>query len=119
MLTELFPNETLSFDEGKMPWDLKNNNPDIYLFDIGGLCHTDFSGGQRMRLCSVILRELDDHPNTKFVPWSSFTRKFIRYAFEEEKLEKIPINMWLPSEQECQNKMEYELEEDFKKWVKQ
>lgn len=73
----------LVFHRDKYPHELRNGCPDIYLFDIGGLCYVDHSGDRRHDFCHEVVRAVEEHPNTLFIPWTSMTRDMFRFALTE------------------------------------
>lgn len=87
---EGFPEEKITFHRGKLPHDLKNANPDYYVFDIGGM---DMGGTSRGHFCNEVARQLADHPNTTFVPWSAFTHRYAEGAIQE-LLVPDPNGVW-------------------------
>lgn len=97
-LTELLPDVKLRFSRGKQPQDLANASPDVYVFDIGGMCYVDYGGIQRRNWCHMVLRQLEDHPNTLFIPWTSMTGDSLQWAIEDFMPEaKNAANIWLPN----------------------
>lgn len=87
---EGFPGEEIRFSRGKLPHDLSNASPDFYVFDIGGM---DMGGTGRGRFCNEVVRQLADHPNTLFVPWSAFTHRYAEGAIQE-LLVPDPDGVW-------------------------
>ncbi len=71
------------FNRGVLFSGLANANPDFYVFDIGGMCRVDFGGTQRVGWCHHVLRAMDDHPQTGFVPWSMMTWQAARSAIDD------------------------------------
>lgn len=96
---DAYPEETnLIFKRDMQPHNLKNNPVDVYLFDFGGLCYTDFSGSFRMSFASEIVKQLKDLPNTLFIPYSKMTRDYVHDAMEELFPGIQAPNMILPSD---------------------
>lgn len=96
---EQLPDADIKFHRKMMPHKLANASPDVYLFDIGGLCYVDHSGERRLNLCHEVLRQVEDHPSTLFIPWTSMTRDYLRYALEDmlpETAANTPPNVWCP-----------------------
>lgn len=130
-LQELVPEIKLTFSLNKSPDQLSNASPDVYLFDIGGMCATDYGGSQRRNWCHMLMRQIDDHPNTLFIPWSSMTGDSIRSAMQEflpewddpeAELPEPPVrfNVWLPPENERWSNVWFEytgLAEKLRGWV--
>lgn len=83
LFRQTFPGHALTFTRDMLPHMLANACPDVYLFDIGGLCYTDYSGGVRINFCKDVIAQVKDHPNTLFIPWSSMTMSYTRDAAEE------------------------------------
>lgn len=73
----------VKFKRNMLFTELRNGSPDLYVFDIGGLCYVDYSGRQRMDWCNEVLRQVADHPNTLFIPYSDMTRGYCRVAMED------------------------------------
>jgi len=126
------PKHKILFCKDKRPHELANARPDIYVFDIGGLCYVDYSGNQRHNFCHEVVRQVEDHPNTLFVPWTSMTRASLRFAMTEflpefagkaeddrEFSEGLRPNVWCPGENEDRNLLaisESSLKAIVKKW---
>ena len=70
-LTKLFPKFSLSFKRDVLPHDLANENCDLYLFDYGGMLPgcTDMI----VSLYRSFIQQAEDHPNTVFLLYSSFS----------------------------------------------
>jgi hypothetical protein len=67
------------FRRGKRPHDLTGRRPDLYVIDYGGLsagCPGGAGEAITDRLMRELIRQIDDHPNTAFVLWSSFTESW-------------------------------------------
>lgn len=108
--TEWLPGVELKFKHGVAPTQL-TNHPDIYIWDIGGLCYVDHSGDQRLSMCHFLVDQLDAMPNVLFIPWSSMTRDTMAYAIteflpefaakpeEERSYPEAPVrpNLWCPA----------------------
>jgi hypothetical protein len=98
---EAFPEEEIKFYRDKLPKDLKNANPDYYIWDIGGMCVVDISGARRQLFTDDIVRQIEDHPNTWFIPNTLITCSSLRAALmdlmPEEDFEelKVPPNVVL------------------------
>jgi hypothetical protein len=90
-----FADEQLIFHRGKLPHDLKNGAPDYYVFDIGGM---DMGGTfvRRRMFSNELARQVGEHPNTTFVPWSAFTHRYAEGALEELLLGDDPDTEWKP-----------------------
>ena len=72
------------------PYALSGLCPDIYVFDYGGASLFDAdSAGWVMR---ELLRQIDDHPNTLFIIWSSYTWREYAGLLREE-LRTVPYNV--------------------------
>jgi hypothetical protein len=108
-LCETLRGHTLAFQRDMRPHLLANASPRVYLFDIGGMCVTDFGGGMRRNWAHTLIRQLEDHPSTLFVPWTSMTGDSLRSALQEflpewhdpeAALPDPPArpNLWLPPE---------------------
>jgi hypothetical protein len=84
------------FKRGVNFYQLKGCRPDLYLFDVGGMCYEGFGAAWNWcrNLADVVI---DDHPSTLFVPWSSMTVRDWRDIVTEEvpALQQLP-NVWLP-----------------------
>lgn len=94
---EGFPDEKdILFSRGKGFLDLKNGCPDFYVWDIGGMCYTDYSGHGRSGFSRGVVEQLKDHPDTWFVPWSAFTFRYVEGALAEEYGEDVQIDGRLP-----------------------
>jgi hypothetical protein len=89
---DLLPGVALQFQRDVLFTQLANGRPDVYLFDIGGMCMTDYSGQQRFNWCHEVARQVEDHPNTLFLPWSEFTIRHWGDAVKEflPKLREAP-----------------------------
>lgn len=83
LFSKAFPAEKLTFKRDVLLSELRNGNPDIYVWDIGGLCYVDQSGTQRYNWSHEVVRQIEDHPGTVFVPWSAFTQRYVRGALED------------------------------------
>ena len=81
--TKTFPKERILFSRGKMPRELANASPNYYVWDIGGLCYTDYSGTQRGDFSRVVIDQIKEHPDTVFVPWSRFTQQYAEGALAD------------------------------------
>lgn len=108
---EMLPGCQFTFYRDKTPFHLKNASPDVYVFDIGGLCYVDHSGERRLDLCREVLRQAEDHPRTLFVPWTSMTGDYLRTALHQLLPEwsdpdatlpenPAPFNVWLPPQRQ-------------------
>jgi hypothetical protein len=107
LFRQMLPGEKLLFERNKRPSQLANGSADVYVFDIGGMCYVDHSGERRKSWCHDVLRQVEDRPNTLFVPWTSMTGDYLRYVLQEMLPEwddpdaelpepKAPPNVWLP-----------------------
>ena len=79
---------------------LSNYPCDIYIFDIGGLCATDYSGRARGGFCRTVLEQLQERPSTAFIPWSRMTKGSVRGAIEDLVLgnaDEVPDDYKEPS----------------------
>jgi hypothetical protein len=119
------PDVKLQFKQDVDPYKLKNARCDVYLFDIGGLCYVDHSGEKRISLCHEVLRQVEDHPNTLFVPWTSMTRDYLRAALQdllpefESSHESPKANVWCPGkkrEGDWDNEARGDLAAKLKEW---
>jgi len=65
------------------PHDLKNRSPDIYVIDYGGI---GALGASMLSECvfSEFAEAVEEHPNTLFIVWSSFSEGFYRAAIANE-----------------------------------
>jgi hypothetical protein len=117
-LTEMLPGLQLTFHRDKQPSLLSNANPDLYVFDVGGMCKVDFGGHMRRNWAHNLMRQIDDHPNTLFIPWSQMTGDSIRSVMQEflpewddpeAELPEPPTrhNVWLPPATEKFNWWKY------------
>lgn len=105
-----FAAEQLAFHRGKLPHDLKNGAPDYYVFDIGGMDMGGTSARRRM-FSNELARQVREHPNTTFVPWSAFTHRYAEGALEELllgddtdtewKLSMLPPNILILDTNSC------------------
>ena len=123
----------LYFKREVLPGELKNGSPDIYLWDIGGMCIVDHSGDRRIEFCRQIVEQVDDHPNTLFIPYTAMTRRDLQFALTEylpefackaeedrEYPEETPRgNVWCPKkEYEGGDRYPPSLVEKLKEWFK-
>lgn len=103
-LTAAFPGVTILFSRNKPYWELKNGCPSLYVFDIGML-GGGFGGG-RYEWCNGLYDQIADHPDTVFLPWSSFTQRYMEGVLadtlgEDCKIDnKIPPNVVILDEEE-------------------
>lgn len=106
-LRELLPDVDIRFVRDMKPTDLSNAMPRAYVWDIGGMCKVDFGGTRRRNWSHTLMTQIDDHPNTLFVPWSQMTGDAVRCCMQEfmpewddpEAVLKEPPdrhNVWLP-----------------------
>ena len=112
MIRDAHPGVAFRFVRNKPPTDLLSGRCDVYVFDIGGLCYTDYSGSTRLNFCRVVQRAVEDLPDTLFVPWTGMTRDYLRSAWhdlvetrighqvEEGELPDQPANVCLPPSQD-------------------
>ena len=102
----------ISFKRNVLPHELKNGNPDIYIFDIGGLCYIDFSGDKRIDMSKTMLEQVNDHPNTLFIPYSKMTVDYVKFAMED----------FLPELNSATNiffaKSEWDIEDELTKFIR-
>ena len=74
-----FRGENIVFRRNMRPTELVGSAPDFYVFDIGGMDMGSsyyYSSGQRGVFSRYVANALNDHPDTIFVPWSSFTQSY-------------------------------------------
>lgn len=83
LLRETVPCESFYFRRNVTPQELAGQSPDIYAFDIGGMCYEDHSGDRRLNWCHNVIRQVEDHPDTLFVPFSEMTSDYWKFAIEE------------------------------------
>lgn len=83
LIGKTFPDCEITFSRDKTFTDLANGNPDFYLFDIGGMCAVDYTGVQRSNWCHMILRQLENHPSTGFVPWTCMTQNSVGCVIDD------------------------------------
>lgn len=97
LFAKTFPAEQIQFQRDVMPHSLKNAGPDFYVFDIGGM---DFGGSnaRRRMFSNELARQVREHPDTTFVPWSAFTHRYAEGALEEMLLGDDPDTEWKPKE---------------------
>jgi hypothetical protein len=100
-LNERLPGECV-FHRNKLPHELKTGSPDVYLFDIGGMCVTDYSGTLRDNFCHTIVEQVDEKTNTLFVPYTMMTRSSFRFALSEY----LPEFAVLPEEERGEHVLE-------------
>jgi hypothetical protein len=106
VFSDAFPEIDFSFTRGVCPPALKNGCPDYYVWDIGGMAYGDMTGVQRGNFSRMIADEIKEHPDTVFVPWSSFTHRYIEGALadlfgEDAYAEgKLPPNVIILDEKE-------------------
>lgn len=82
-LKEAMPEVEFNFIRDLVPTSLPHTNVDLFLFDIGGMCRGDWNGIQRGNYCDYIYRQVQDKPNTLFVPWSCMTRQSFRTTLRQ------------------------------------
>lgn len=105
-----FPDEQIAFVRGKLPHDLKNGAPNYYVFDIGGMDLGGTNASRRM-FSNELARQVREHPDTTFVPWSAFTHRYTEGALEELllgddtetewKLSMLPPNILILDSASC------------------
>lgn len=69
-----FPDREILFTRNVPVRELLTGAPSFYVFDIGGMCATDYGGHMRMNWCGGVLKALENNHSTGFVPWSLMTR---------------------------------------------
>lgn len=90
---EAFPGVDLRFSRGKNWPELKNGSPDYYVFDIGGM---DYGGSSRGNFARGVIDQVEDHPDTWFVPWSAFTFRYVEGALCDLLGDDCQVNGRLP-----------------------
>ena len=111
-LREAFPGEKILFNRDVTPREL--SAPTFYVFDIGGMCATDYSGAARRMWARDLAEKIGDLPGVGFVPWSSMTRSSVRAALDDLVLGDAteepdgyvtvaPHNLYLPPRDDDRN----------------
>lgn len=80
-LTELFPECSLSFKRNVFPHELANENCDLYLFDFGGMLPG--CGGMVASHFGSFIQQAEDHPNTVFLLYSTFSVSWYKDLMED------------------------------------
>lgn len=91
---EELPKTKFHFVRNVQPNALSNSSFDVYLFDFGGLCYSDPSGGFRMSLAREITKQVEERPNTLFIPYSKMTRDYQKIAADDAFGDFSPPNLW-------------------------
>jgi hypothetical protein len=81
-IRELFPNFEINFEREVYPNKLANASFDIYLFDYGGMMPG--CGGLISSLFKEFGKQAEDHPNSVFLLYSSFSEQFYEDAMRED-----------------------------------
>ena len=77
---ELFPNYEITFEREVYPNKLSNVSFDIYLFDYGGMMPG--CGDLVSSLFREFGKQAEDHPNSVFLLYSSFSEQFYEEAMQ-------------------------------------
>jgi hypothetical protein len=127
-LQEAFPHERFIFKRDIKPRDLRNSPPHFYIFDIGGMCATDFNGAARRAWARDLADQIKDLPQCGFVPWSTMTRSSVRCAIDDLVLGEdcaeepdnyetpVTLNLFLPSKSD---ERLFLGDEDCLKWMRE
>jgi len=75
-------NHPTTFVRNVQPHQLSNESFDVYVFDYGGLAPG--SGSLFGDMMHELHRQIEDHPNTLFVIWSSFTGMMYEALLRQE-----------------------------------
>jgi len=81
LIQENFPN-SMTFKHNVFPHQLDNDNPDIYIFDFGGVapgCESSVESQYR-----ELIRQIENHPSTLFILYSNFTIRWYTELMREE-----------------------------------
>ena len=73
-LKEILPNFKITFVRNIFPHQLANENFDVYLFDFGGM----------LPGCEDMIRQVEDHPNSAFILYSSFSVRWYEDCMADE-----------------------------------